>query len=67
MYLTVINNFKLREFRHTTDGLVHYRCSNKSCKVNVWVDPVINLISRMTGNHDHIAETVTILRTLTGK
>jgi len=36
---------------------VHYRCSNKSCKANVWVNSSSNLISRMTENHDHGAYT----------
>ena len=51
----VIQNYKFREYRRTTDGMLHYHCTKKSCNASVYVNPATETVIDSTGKHNHDA------------
>lgn len=49
----VVDNYKCREVRKLLSGDVHFRCSNKNCNVNVYVNAACTVITTVTGSHNH--------------
>lgn len=46
-------SYKFREFRTLVDGTIHFRCTNKSCKVNVYTDSAVTKVLDRVGLHTH--------------
>lgn len=46
-------SYKFREFRALVDGTIHFRCTNKSCKVNVYTDSAVTKVLDRVGLHTH--------------